>query len=350
MQASKQKVYRVSVTPWGILLSTLCLALGAQLPDIRSVPVELNVPPVTLDPPAPGRRVRQQLARWRGTDVHHLLYLPADWKPGRRYPLLVEYSGNGPYRNDFGDISEGTVEGSVFGYGISGGNGFVWLNLPFVDPQNGRNQTQWWGDVKQTAAYAQEAIAETCARYGANPEEVVLTGFSRGAIACNYIGLADDRTAAMWLAFIPYSHYDGVRRWPYDDSDGPSAVRRMQRLAGRASFIIHENSVEPTREWILSTGIQAPFTFRTLGFRNHNDTWVLRDVPERRELRAWLAEVLRTRPGTQDLTGRIVDKHGRPLRGAALRYGPLRTAVTGKDGRYRFRSVAGPALKVERVR
>lgn len=332
-----------------ILLAALCGSLAAQLPDIRSVPVDLTVPSVTNEKPAPGRRVRTQLPRWKGTDIHHLIYLPVAWHPGRRYPLLVEYSGNGPYRNEYGDISEGTVEGSVLGYGISGGKEFIWLNLPFVDPRSGRNANQWWGDVKETTAYAQEAIAEVCAKYGANPEKIILAGFSRGAIACNYIGLADDRTASMWLAFIAYSHYDGARRWPYENSDEASAIRRMKRLMGRASFVIHENSVNPTREWISSTGIEAPFTFRTLAFRNHNDTWALREVPERRELRNWLAEVLKTKPGARDLTGRIVDRNGRPIPGAKLQYGRLRHTVTGKGGRYRFRGITGPALEVERV-
>jgi len=49
--------------------------------------------------------------------------------------------------------------------------------------------------------------------------------------------------------------------------------------------------VEETRQYLLSTGISAPFTFRTLEFRNHNDAWALRDIPERREVRAWLRRV-----------------------------------------------------------
>lgn len=35
------------------------------------------------------------------------LYLPPDWRPGEKYPILVEYPGNGGYRNALGDICTG---------------------------------------------------------------------------------------------------------------------------------------------------------------------------------------------------------------------------------------------------
>ena len=120
-----------------------------------------------------------------------------------------------------------------------------------------------------------------------------MAGFSRGGIACNYIGLRDDQTAKLWRAFIAYNQYDGVVRWRYAGSDRASAIRRLQRLHGRPVFVIQETSVEATREFIASSGMNAPYRFVTLGFPNHNHAWVLRDVPERKELRDWLARVLR---------------------------------------------------------
>ena len=239
-----------------------------------------------------GQRVRQALPDFSGAEVHHVLYLPQDWKPRGKYPVIVEYAGNGNYRNSYGDVSEGTVEGSNLGYGLSGGKGFIWLCLPYVDSANGTNQILWWGDAAATVAYAKEAVRMVCAEYGGDPERVLLAGFSRGAIACNYIGLRDDEISRLWRAFLPYSQYDGVRKWPYPDCDRDSALQRLRRLNGRPQFIIHENSVEETRAYLDSTGVKAPFTFRTLEFRNHNDTWALRDIPERREARAWMSKVL----------------------------------------------------------
>ncbi|NNM27981.1 MAG: hypothetical protein HKO57_00545, partial [Akkermansiaceae bacterium] len=81
--------------------------LAGPLPDIASVPADLEVPPLSGGPPAAGKRVKQVLPAKGGTAVHHVLYLPADWTPdaARKFPVLVEFAGNGPYRNKHGDVS-----------------------------------------------------------------------------------------------------------------------------------------------------------------------------------------------------------------------------------------------------
>lgn len=302
--------------------------------DLRSVPADLQTPAMIDAAPAPGRRVRQVLPEYQGTRVYHALYLPEDWQPGRRYPVLVEYAGNGPYHNQFGDYSSGQLEGSNLGYGISGGKGLIWVCLPYVNRKEQRNQLQWWGDVEATLDYCRKSVRKVCEEYGGDPSAVILAGFSRGAIACGYLGLHDDRIADVWLAFIAYSHYDGVREWGYAGSDAASARQRLTRLKGRASFICHEGSVEPTRKFLEASGIQAPFTFQAGPFRNHNDAWVLRDVPERTALRAWLAEVLRTRPGTHAIRGRVVDRAGKPLAGVRIQSGDTHWTTTDGDGRF----------------
>ncbi|MBM3738104.1 MAG: hypothetical protein FJW39_20170 [Acidobacteria bacterium] len=263
-----------------------------ELPDIGAVPPDLATPPMKTGDPSPGRRVRQTLSQYRGSAIHHALYLPADWAPERKFPVFVEYAGNGNYSNQYGDISTGRVEGSNLGYGITGGTGYIWLCLPYVNLRQGKNEIIWWGDADATAEYCRRAVDLVCARYGGDPDRLVLAGFSRGAIACNYIGLRDDRIAQLWRAFIPYSHYDGVHGWEYAGSDRYSALQRLHRLRGRPQFICHERSIEETRGYLRSTGVQAPFRFRAIDFRNHNDAWTLRDIPERREVRAWLAEVI----------------------------------------------------------
>ncbi|MCX6623216.1 MAG: hypothetical protein NTY38_19560, partial [Acidobacteria bacterium] len=107
-------------------------------------------------------------------------------------------------------------------------------------------------------------------------------------IGCNFLGLHDDEIARLWCGFIPSSHYDGVRPWPYPGSDRAAALERLKRLRGRPSFICHDGSVEPTRQYLESTGEPGPFEFVTLPYRNHTDEWVLRDIPERRRLRDWV--------------------------------------------------------------
>ncbi len=277
------------------LSSSILPSLRAEgdLPDIRSVPADLVVPETTEGEPAAGKRVRQCGSGYAGTEVHHTIYLPINWRPGRRYPIIVEYAGNGNYKNQYGDVSTGRVEDSKLGYGISAGRGLIWLCLPFVNSREKKNQVIWWGDVEATVSYAQNTISQVCDEYGGDRSAVIIAGFSRGAIGCNYIGLHNDEIAKLWLAFIQYSHYDGViTNWPYEGADRASALRRLTRLNGRPVFVCQEKSVESTRAYIESTGIRAPFTFQRIAFRNHNDAWVLRDIPARRALRGWLDKVL----------------------------------------------------------
>lgn len=270
----------------------LLAALLAQVPDLSSVPPDLQTPAMTLDEPGAGRRVRQTTAGWEGTAVHHALYLPKSWKAGERYPVIVEYAGNGGYKNAFGDVSNGTVDGSNLGYGISGGDGFLWVCMPYVSKEK-TNAITWWGDVEETRRYCLRTVAFVCEKYGGDPKKLVLAGFSRGSIGCNYLGLHDDQIAPLWRAFIADSHYDGqLTHWGYPGADRASALERLKRLNGRPQFICMENSVEPIRKYVEGTGVAGNFTFQTLGFRNHSDQWALRDVPERKALRDWLRKAL----------------------------------------------------------
>lgn len=264
------------------------------LPDLNTVPVGLVTPDVISGDPAPGKRVRQTLPEYTGTGVYYTLYLPANWEPGKQYPVIVEYAGN-KYTSKYGDVSAGTVEGSNLGYGISGGKDYIWVCMPFVNTEEKKNQTYWWGDVDATVDYCIKAVAQVCDEYGGDSSAVILTGFSRGAIACNYIGLHNDEIAGIWRAFIAYSHYDGVREWDYPGGDRASAVERLQRLNGRPVFVCQEGSIDDTREYVEQNGVGSSFTFMAIPYRNHNDTWVLRDIPELKRLRRWLEHVIENR-------------------------------------------------------
>jgi len=249
--------------------------------------------------PTPGKRVKQTHPDWKDTEVYHVIYLPKDWQPNKRYPVIVEYAGNGPFKNKFGDISAGHPEGSKMGYGISAGTGFIWVCIPYLNNAGNKNVTKWWGDrpkynPQPTLDYCKKVVPWICANYGGELKSVILCGFSRGAIACNYLGLHDDVIAKLWRAFIPYSHYDGVRRWPYPGSDQESALKRLKRLAGRPQFICHEGEgVGGTQKFLDNAGIKGKFIFQATGFRNHNDGWLLRPSPVRASMRQWLAKSLK---------------------------------------------------------
>lgn len=287
-----------------ILLVGILTALAADdSRDIRSVPADLQVPAIEAGPAAAGKRVKEVFSGYANTNVHHITYLPTDWQAGAVYPVIVEYAGNGGYKNKYGDISTGRVEDCNLGYGISSGQGFIWVCLPYLNDKGTDNVIQWWGNPSEynpraTVDYCTQVIPWICRKYGGDPKRVVLAGFSRGAIACNFIGLHDAEIAKLWCAFVPFSHYDGVARWPYTGSDREAAQQRLKLLGDRPQFICAEegsgeHSVGATKAYLNATGASGNFTFRSTGFRNHNDRWILRPSKTRDELRSWVAGVVK---------------------------------------------------------
>lgn len=269
-------------------------AAAAQTTDWKALPVDLVVSEVMEGAALPGRRVRQTTPGWEATQVHHLLHLPLDWEPGKNYPVLIEYPGNGPYADARGDTCDGRVESCALGYGISAGRGFIWASLPFVENKDGtlQNAAKWWPDVAASKRYTTETVKDICARYGGDPQQVILCGFSRGSIGCHFIGLHDDEIAKLWCGFVCHSHYDGVRSWPYDGSDKASALLRLKRLGTRPQWISQEVSIAATEQWLKSTGVSGNWTFVPMPFPNHSIAWVLRDLPERQRLREWVRQVI----------------------------------------------------------
>jgi hypothetical protein len=275
-----------------------------NISDINSVAPDLIVPTMTFGCPTPGKRVKQVTPGYESTEIYHSLYLPPDWSFNKTFPVIVEYAGNGGYKNQYGDVCTGLVEDSKLGYGISGGEGFIWVCMPFLNDAGNCNAERWWGEEptynpQPTINYCYQTVKYVCNAFNADQKSVILSGFSRGAIACNYIGLYNDEIAKLWLAFIVYSHYDGV----YQDWGKEATYKRLERLNGRAQFICSESdtiagaSLANTMNYLRSTGINAPFTFTETGFCNHNDAWVLRQSPARTLLRQWLKQILETRPG-----------------------------------------------------
>jgi hypothetical protein len=282
--------------PTIFLLSFLRAAAPAQT-NLHDVPADLTVPPTETVAPAAGKRVRATTPGWAATGVHHTLYLPEDWKPhSTLLPVIVEYPGNGGYANRLGDTSDGSVEGCMLGYGLSAGRSFLWVTLPFVESSDGqkRNATTWWGDVAETKRYCLATVRDVCRRFGGDPQRVVLVGFSRGAIACNYVGLHDEEIAQLWCGFLAHSHYEGAFKHPA--SDESAWPQRLRRLGARPLFISHELSTQKTAAVIAASGVTGNFTFVDLPYPNHSAQWVLCDVPARQQAREWLQSVVRTTP------------------------------------------------------
>lgn len=312
------------------VLFILWLPTGAKgqttLPDISTVAMDMELPPIHTGVAAAGLRTRVYLSDKQDKTLSYLLYLPTDWKPGKLYPVLVEYPGNGPYLNKYGDTSSGEMEECCMAYGLSGGKGYITVSLPFVSADR-KQQLQWWGDIEATKQYCRDVIDEVCARYGGDSRRVVLMGFSRGAIACNYIGLHDDNIASLWCGMLTYSHYDGaLTHWTYPEADTESAKRRLRRLNGRPQLISQEGSTRGIQTYLNETGIAGNFSFLTIPFRNHNSTWLMRPTNEREIARQWLTEL--TEPEVQRFVP-VADGYVRQQQGdfvSILTYGEVKKA------------------------
>lgn len=277
---------------------------SSPAPDISAVSPDLVLPPLTDDAPGAGKRVRHSTPDTSSPAVYHVLYLPVDWEPGKEYPVIVEYAGNGPYANAIGDISTGLVEGSSLGYGLSRGQGCIWLCLPYLNEAGTENVRQWWGDKptrdpSATIAYCKKIVPWICETFGGDHSRVLLCGFSRGAIACHFIGLHDDEISRLWCGFLAYSHFDGVHAWPFPGSDQEAARGRLARLLDRPLYLLHENtsgqglSLLSSFDYLKKTGVDLKKArFRETGFRNHNDAWILRPSEARRDVRTWVETVL----------------------------------------------------------
>lgn len=288
---------------WIALALVLLIAkvsVSQDVPDIRSVTADLEMPTMVEATPSAGVRTKRQLADQTGKSTYHSLYLPRDWDAKKQWPILVELPGNGGYRSPLGDECTGRPEDACMGYGLSAGEGFLWLSCPFLNEKGDDIAITWWGDhptynPKPTINYLSAAIDDACKNFGGDPSRVILCGFSRGAIACNYIGLHDDEIAKRWRAFVVYSHYDGVRKWPYSATDRESAAVRFMRLGDRPQFICGEgNQIKATETYLQSIHGPKRLTFASTGFRNHSDRWTLRPSPTRELLRRWLQQFVRS--------------------------------------------------------
>ncbi|MDZ4851598.1 MAG: hypothetical protein SGI77_20100 [Pirellulaceae bacterium] len=276
---------------FSLLAWTLAEEGEAQV-NIHETPSDLVVPLLSDGKPEAGKRVREKLVDHADWELYHVVYLPTDWKRGQKLPVIIEFPGNGGFLNELGDVSTGRVEDCKLGYGMSGGRGFIWVCLPFVNPVTGQHSLTWWGDADATASYCRKVVAHVCDEYSGDPNSIILTGFSRGAIACSYIGLRDEQTANLWRAMFLHSHYDGVRQWKYPDSDAESARARWARFQDKPQFVTQEKSVDNIRQFLQNSDTKS-ITLVALPILNHTDTWVLKDIPERKKLRDWLDAALR---------------------------------------------------------
>ena len=265
-------------------------------------PVADRVTPVmTEEAPTVGKRVRQVAPEYKGTQVYHTLYLPVDWKPDGSYPVIVEYTGNKfPPGNGSGEVKDANL-----GYGMSGGRGFIWVTMPYVEKGRQKNAVKWWGEKQATVNYCKVNLPRICRQFGGDLGNVFVCGFSRGAIGSSYIGLADNEIAALWKGMFTHDHFDGHKQWGYPESDRASALKRLARLKGRPVLVCGQRASHIRDQFLTDHLDLARFTFLDVPttkifkipegpyIHPHTDLWMHRESKYRRQARAWLQNVLK---------------------------------------------------------
>ena len=243
----------------------------------------IEVPVVVEGPAAPGRRVRYQIAGDEGSPIVCLLHLPDDWRPGDEYPVIVEYPGNVFYAK--GCYSTGLPDQCGIGYGMARGREAIWVSMPFIDRKTNAIVENGWGNPDDTAEYCVRVVDDVCRNFGGDRRAVILTGFSRGAIACGFIGLRNDRIAALWKGFHLCQHYDGDG-WNGATLDG--ALERANRFRGSAVFHT-DNPADRVRP--LTDIMNVPTTFVNSGLGSHSIAMFLDDRESTQQVRRWFAEL-----------------------------------------------------------
>jgi len=269
--------------------SFCCLSAGAQvLPDFVEIPT-------------PGKRALVAAPEYIDTDVRHVVYLPPNWMPDKKWPVIVEYTGN--YAPTLG--STGEIEDAGLGFGVSGGE-CIWVVLPYVSESRKHHEVKWWGDVDATVEYAKKNVPRICEQFSGDADAVVVCGFSRGAIGTNFIGLHDDDIAKLWCGFLTHDHYDGVREWGGTDWGTPlkkyrnEAAERLRRIGDRPVLVSQNGSAAKTREYLEEVIPVENFTFldvpvpaifgdfpNEIAIHPHTDRWLLKESPARNTVREW---------------------------------------------------------------
>lgn len=257
-----------------------------------------------------GKITSETLAAYKGTAVHHSIYLPRDYHiSGSSFPIIVELTGNkwAPCG------STGKVENAHLGYSLTLGLGAVVVSVPYVAPNGKENELKWWGDIEKTVSYIEDLIPYLSKNYNVDTSRVLLCGFSRGSIGVSYVGLHDKKIATLWSAFFTHDHFDGQKEWrgtswaPTLANYRAQAKVRLERADGRPWYVSFKGKKEDYILPLKAMGVDhaASYVFvpipmnerfpeipNKVFMHEHNDCWPLFDIPEADKARKWVKNVL----------------------------------------------------------
>ncbi|WP_166461130.1 hypothetical protein [Flavicella sediminum] len=250
------------------------------------VPKErLLVPDMTLETPKAGKRVLYKLKNTEPSDLYAVLYLPKNWNPNKKYPVIVEFPGNIFYTEKC--YSTGRPEQCVIGYGMTKGEDAIWLSMPFVNYKTQKIAESGWGNPEDTADYTVKMVKDVIQNFGADANNLVITGFSRGAIACGFIGLRTKEIASLWKGIHACQHYDGDG---WGGAKMEDAIKRLKNFQGKSFFQTDNTKNEEPKKMLKNTNVKT--TFVNSGLQAHACDMFLDDRPSTLKLRKWFQDLI----------------------------------------------------------
>lgn len=203
----------------------------------------------------------------RGTRLDNVLEVPADYVPGRAWPLRVSlHGGVGRPAPGPGDDPPRPLTNRVPGDGE-----LVLHPRAFAD-------SEWWrpGQVDNVMRLV-DGIKR---RYNVDESRIYLTGISDGGTGTYYLGM---RAATLWAACMPMNGHPGVLANPEVGADGQLYPENMANcpwriVNGGRDRLYPAASVEPLIAMFRRGGI--PLDFQVYPEAGHDTSWWPQERPK----------------------------------------------------------------------
>lgn len=237
------------------------------------------IPKIGINGPEIGKRCRIYLKEY--DNVYYLIYLPYNYEDTRKFPIIFESPAN-PY-----NPTCGLPEDIYMGYGITQGYDYIWVCAPIVDTEDKIIGSYWGKDPLSTVQCWISIIRDVKSKYRIDDSNIVLCGFSRGAISCCYIGNYTEEISKIWSSYFCHAHFDGCCQ-----SVLGSSSERINRIGNRKVLItVGENDYakicsQRSYEKLLKSEINVNYI--EIPGVDHSPNWILDETESTNKAREWL--------------------------------------------------------------
>ncbi len=235
-----------------------------------------QIPTMVEGTPAKGKVTKRNITGWNN-NVYYTIYLPSNYSAtGTKNPVIFDLPPN-EY-----ETYNGKPECEYLGYGLGYGSDFIVVVAPFLNADGSNLATTYWGagtlagDYTKTLEFWQAILTDIETNFNSDPDRVILTGFSRGAVACSYLGCSTYEWASKFCAFMPFSHHDGGSLTPF------AAYQRLMRMQPMKTAIMYGGVTDSGRaNSLIGVGIcnelEIDYTAFEIADSGHDIAWCLRE-------------------------------------------------------------------------